>query len=83
MDDTEPHTELLKKGEEGVLRNYQYPFDEHVVVLLNELRSTEHKTTKELHSCLSHTGGVVHEATMNPTLHIQLKNKQGRLVKHR
>ncbi len=57
--------------------HYQYSFNEHVIVLLNELRSTEHKTAKELHSCLSHTSGVVHEATMNATLHIQLKTKRG------
>ena len=75
VDETEPPRE--------VLGNYQYPFNEHVVVLLDELRSAEDKATKKLNSCLSYTGGVVHEATMNPTLHIQLKNMQGRLVKHK
>lgn len=77
------HPEVWQKGKEESLTNYQYPFNEHVIVLLNQLRSTEHKPAKELHGCLSDTGGVVHEATMNPTLHIQLKNKEGRLVKHR
>lgn len=68
-------TFLLKNHKEGMKReNYQDPFNEHVVVLLDELWPTEHETTEELHGRLSHTGGVVHEATMNPALHIQLRN---------
>lgn len=60
--------------------NYQYPLNEHVVVLLNELRPAQHKTAEELHGRLAHAGGVVHEAAVNATLHIQLKNKRQRFI---
>lgn len=51
---------------------YQYPLDQHVVVLLCELGSAQHKTPQQLHSSLAYTGGVVHQTTMDPTLHVQL-----------
>lgn len=67
-------TFVLKEQKWG-LQNYQYPFDEHVVVLLNELRSTQHKATKKLYRCFSYTRGVIHEATVHSALHVQLENK--------
>lgn len=51
---------------------YQYPLYEHVIVLLGELWSTEHKSAKQLNSCLSHTRGVVHQTTVDATLHVRL-----------
>lgn len=56
---------------------YQYPLYEHVIVLLSKLRSTEHKSAQQLYSRLSHTCGVVHQTTMDATLHVGLKNGQG------
>lgn len=55
---------------------HQDPLDEHVVILLGELRSAQYKLAQQLHSRLSHTGGVVHQATMNATLHIRLQDRQ-------
>lgn len=52
---------------------YQYPLYEHVIVLLSELRSAEHKSAQQLYSRLSHTGGVVHQPTMDATLHVRLQ----------
>lgn len=52
---------------------YQYPLYEHVIVLLSELGSAEHKSAQQLYSCLSHAGGVVHQTTMDATLHVRLQ----------
>lgn len=52
---------------------YQYPLYEHVIVLLRELRSAKHKSSQQLYSCLSHTCGVVHQTTMDATLHVGLQ----------
>lgn len=59
---------------------YQYPLYEHVIVLLSELGSAEHKSAQQLYSCLSHAGGVVHQTTMDPTLHVGLQKWRRVLV---
>lgn len=56
----------------SVLKSYQYPLDEHVVVLLCQLRSTQHKPSQQLNRCFPHTGGVIHQPPMNTALHIRL-----------
>lgn len=39
---------------------HQYPLDEHVVVLLGQLRATQDESAEQLDSGLPHTGGVIH-----------------------
>lgn len=55
---------------------HQDPLDEHIIILLSELRSAQYKLAQQLHSCLSHTGGVVHQTAMYATLHIRLRDRK-------
>lgn len=67
------NTMMHKKSDWSI---YQYPLYEHVIVLLSKLRSAEHKSAQQLYSRLSHTCGVVHQTTMDATLHVGLQNRQ-------
>lgn len=49
-------TEKKRIKLKGAVRNYQYPFNEHVIILLNELWPAENKTAHKLHRRFSHTG---------------------------
>ena len=55
--------------------SHQYPLDEHVVVLLGELRPAQHEAPQQLHGRLAHAGGVVHETTVHPALHVRLQGE--------
>lgn len=69
-----PHNTMMHKKSDWPI--YQYPLYEHVIVLLSKLRSAKHKSAQQLYSRLSHTCGVVHQTTMDATLHVGLQNGQ-------
>lgn len=58
-------------------QTYQYSFNQHIIILLSKLRPTEDKSTQQFYCCFPDTSGVVHQASMNSSLHIKLKNNKG------